>query len=557
MKLNRKITVSIFLIAFLGFPIMMATNVSANPILAQEMETIEAIISDGAEGLFTYIDTEGRPITAYGQVGFPSDALNLDATMYDDCLAMALLSIKGETLDYLLTNLIPTLFGGSEPVNATISSTLGYTALQFGDGFSIDSILDILGDTFSLLITAYLDISETAANTRVSQVLAHLSGAPFSFAFSELISLRIDEAMIAEMTGGEGGIDLPFESIDLFIHKLETPTTQTINTILGIMDDDGLLGSIDQTEFTEASGSAAALVAIPRFELINDLIGGFGGMGTNELSPYGQFALAQNFTFDQPIAVAGAGYIGDQAIEAGDTELRLSVVVGASSFEPFTDANSIVICALPDTTNITGITPNTEGSFWNPNQTLIYWNATHLGTQPDYIIHFESDDFPPRIDVERTFEPDSPVTEAGTVDVTVTVTNNGDFPITDVVIDDSYLETLYPTLVITGSTTRTVSSITPDSSATLEYSVTFVSEGAYAFIHGEVSYTYEGSEYSEGIPDQSYTIASSFIDSIMNLIEDGWPYSGMALGIIGLGAVVNIALMRRGGGGRSGGVYQV
>ena len=32
-------------------------------------------------------------------------------------------------------------------------------------------------------------------------------------------------------------------------------------------------------------------------------------------------------------------------------------------------------------------------------------------------------------------------------------------------------------------------------------------------------------------------ISSGLVDSIMNLINESWPYSGMALGIVGLGAL--------------------
>ena len=551
MKLSKKIVVSIFIVAFLGFPLMFAATSSA-----QEMETVQAIMSDGAEALFTSIDAEGRPIVAYGQVGFTSDVIDPEDPMFDGCLAMALVSIRGETLDYLLTNLAPTLFSGGDGggTNSTKVPIPGYSQLQFDGGPDIEGIFNQLGDTFSLLITAYLDVSEANANTRMSQVLTTLSSTPFNFAFSELFTIRVDQALIDEYTGGESEVQLPFDSLDLFIYKLETPASQTIESILGAMNNDGLLGSIDNTDFTGATGSAAALVVIPHLELISGMIGGIGSMNSDDMSPYNQFMISQNFTMSGSIAIAGAGYIGEQALQDGDTELKLGTVVGANSFEPYPDKNSIIICMLPETANITGISPNTAGSFWEPNSTLILWNATQLGTQSDYIVYFQSDSFPPKITVDRTFDPTS-LTEAGTVDVTVTVTNDGDFPITNVTIDETPLISRYPNLVITGPLSRNIAVIPNGESRVMEYSVTFPNEGAYGFIGGTVTYTYEGRQYSKDIPNESFVIPGSFIGDIMSLITDGWPYSGMALGIIALGAVVNIA--RRGGGAGSGKVYQV
>jgi hypothetical protein len=560
MKLNRKIIVSIFFIGFLGLPLMMAANTAANPVLAQNPDTIMDILS-GGEALFTYIDAEGRPVVAYGQVGFPGTDLDLTDQMYDGCLLMALLSIKGETLDYLLNTLGSTLFGGDsgggDNFTMPMMSSLGYNALQFGDGggFDINSILDTLGDTFSLLITVYVNIDEATSNARVSQVLSHLSAAPFGFTFSELLHFPMDEETVTQLFG-EGA---PITSINFDIQRLETPATQTIESVLGFMNDDGLLGSIDTDKFTDADGSAAALVAIPDIEELTTLFGGIGGEGMEPSLPYSQFALSQdfNFTFDEPIAIAGAGYIDEQYLESGDTDLSIGDLVGATSFVPLPDGHSIVLCGLPPTTNITGITPDDPGlTYYEPEGGFIFWNASGLGTQPDYIVHFNSDEFPPMITVTRSFDP-AIMTSGGEVEVTITVTNDGDQPITNVTVDDSGIQSAYPNLDITGSLTQSIDEIASGDSETIDYTINFENEGGYAFLHGSVNYTYDSKDYTKKIADESYVISSGLVDSIMNLINESWPYSGMALGIVGLGAVINIALAARGRGGGSGGTYQV
>ena len=87
------------------------------------------------------------------------------------------------------------------------------------------------------------------------------------------------------------------------------------------------------------------------------------------------------------------------------------------------------------------------------------------------------------------------------------------------------------------------------------YTVTFVNEGAYIFYPASVTYEYDNVTYSKDTHIDGYTVTSDLWGLLQNMIADGMPYTGIMIGVIGLGAIVNIGLMARGRGG--GGSYQV
>ncbi|MGY5852173.1 MAG: hypothetical protein RTU92_01245 [Candidatus Thorarchaeota archaeon] len=557
MTMKRKLTVTLFLVAFLAIPAVVATGISNGFTPAQDPETIIGLFDDGAEALFTYVDEQGRPVVAYAQVGFPATALELDTPKYDGCIAMALIQTRGELLEYVLGTIGADIFGGGGD-NGTPS--LSFTPAQDGGMFDINSILDYLGTEFGILATVYLDVDAAIAQSRMGAVLANLQAAPFSFSFADLFALRIDESMLGEL-GIEGNVTLPFESIDVFLYQILSEPADVIDAVLGDLDDSGLYGDIDETKFVDETvpGAAAGLLVIPDMDAIMGLFGGgmFGGAVTNPTD----YILAQAPELG-PIVVAAAGYVGDQEVVAGDTDVSIADIVGATGdFHAFDNKHSIVIAGLADTANVTGISPDDPGlAFMEGN--MIFWNASglydeaaYIGGIPDFVIEFESDDFPPLVTVTRSFTPESSQ-PGGSVAVRVTVENEGDAPITNVTIDDSAWMQHYPNIVVTGTFQTSVTAIAPGADTYIEYTVTFQNEGAYGFLNGEVTYDYNGNSFVKPITDAAFLVNTDITGVLFSLIQDGWPYSGMLMGLVGLGAVVSLVRMRGGGGG-SGGMYQV
>ncbi|MGY5875887.1 MAG: CARDB domain-containing protein [Candidatus Thorarchaeota archaeon] len=545
--MKRKITVALFLVAFLAIPAVVATGVNNGFTPAQDPETIISIFDEGAEALFTYVDNQGRPVVAYAQVGLPGAELEIDTPKYDNCIAMAVLQTRGDLLEYVLGTVGANLFNMSDS---------GTGSPDDGGLFSVNQILGYLGTEFGVLATAYLNIDATTAQQRMGAVVSNLQAAPFNFDFVDLIAIRLDEAFFAQLnfTG-----TLPFESLDIFFYQILSEPADVIAAVLDPLDDSGLLDAIDETKFTDEdiSGSAAALIVIPNLDEILNMFGGdfLGGTITNPTD----YMLAQTTNFG-PMAIAAAAYVGDQTVEAGDTEISLAEIVGASTvFDPFNNRHSVVIAGLADAANVTGITPDDSGlAFMEGN--MIFWNASGLHDLPaytsgipDFVIEFESDDFPPMVTVTRTFNPES-VTPGNTVAVRVTVENDGDDPITNVTINDSAFLDRYSTLVVAGTFQTSVTSIAPGGNTYIEYTVTFQNEGAYAFTDGVVTYDYNGNSFEKPITDEAYLVSTDITGVLLSLVQDGWPYSGMLLGLVGLGAIFNLARAR---GGKSGSMYQV
>jgi hypothetical protein len=524
MHVDKKYAIAFLLFAFLILP--MAG--SAYPVVAQDNpeEIIEILLTEGAEILVTNIDETGAPAVIYAQLGLPSDNLDFEAEMFDNCLALAVLATRGELLDYVFSLIGEDFMGGGEP---------GFMLSQFEEGLTPEAILDLLGTDFSLLISAYYNLDEAVAIGKMGQVLTHLANpAVFGFSFADIIHLRIDEDFFGE--GFE--VELPFEALDVFMYQVTNPFADALNVVLSGLDNTGLLGTIDQSIFIAERGAAAGLLAIPDMgdliELFNDTMGGGASFSLAAES----FFPSQFDAITGSISVAAVGYIGEQILTYGDTDLSIGSLVGATgSFSPMDDGISIVMGVLPEGANITGISPDDEGLAMHENDSnMVMWNASGLGTVSDYIIKFESDDFPPDITIERTFSPVSTV-PGGSVEVTVTVTNNGEVPIDNVNITDGGVRGIYSTVAIAGTTSQTVPSLAGGASASITYSVTFENEGKYTFPNAELTYEFNAQEYAKNTVTQL----------LSQMFLDGLPYSGAILGIIALGALFNINKMRKGG----------
>ena len=518
---------------------------SAYPVVAQDgpEEIIELLLTEGAEILITNIDENGAPAVIYAQLGSPVEALDLEAEMYDNCLALAVIATRGELLDYIFSMIGEDFMGGGES---------SFMLSQFDEGFTPEAILDLLGSDFRLLISAY-NLDEAVVIGKMGQVLANLANpAVFGFSFADIIHLRIDEDFF-----GEGfDITLPFESLDVFMYQVTNPFADALNAVLGGLDDSGILSNIDAEIFLAERGAAAGLLAIPDIgdlvELFNDTMGG-GGFSLAAES----FFPSQFDMIDGPIAVAFVGYIGEQIVSYGDTDLSIGSLVGATaSFSPMDDDGiSIVMAIMPESSNITGISPDVEGLTMHDNESnMVMWNASGLGVVSDYIIEFESDDFPPDIVIARTFSPGSTV-PGGSVEVTVTVTNNGTIPIENIVIVDNGVEAIYSTIAIAGDMTGTIASLAGGASTSITYTVTFVNEGKYTFPNAELTYEFNAQEYNKDTATDGYDVAADPVQLLSQMVLDGMPISGAILGIVALGALFNINKMRKGGG--SGGGYQV
>jgi hypothetical protein len=542
MHVDKKYAIAFLLFAFLILPMA----ASAYPVMAQDgpEEIIEILLTEGAEILVTNIDENGAPAVIYAQLGLPSDDLDLEAEMFDNCLALAVLATRGELLDYVFSLIGDDFMGGGEP---------GFMLSQFEEGFTPEAILDLLGTDFSLLISAYYNLDEAVAIGKMGQVLTHLANpAVFGFSFADIIHLRIDEEFFGE--GFE--VELPFDALDVFMYQVTNPFADALGVVLGGLDNTGLLGNIDQSIFLAERGAAAGLLAIPNMGDLIDLFNNTMGGGASFSLAAESFFPSQFDMIDGSISVAAVGYIGEQILTYGDTDLSIGSLVGATgSFSPMADGISIVMGVLPEGANITGISPDDEGlAMHENNSNMVMWNASGLGTVSDYIIEFESDDFPPDITIERTFSPVSTV-PGGSVEVTVTVTNNGEVSIENVNITDDGVRAIYNTVTVAGTTSQTVPSLAGGASASITYSVTFKNEGKYTFPNAELTYDFNSREYAKDTVTDGYDVVADPVQLLTQMILDGMPISGAILGIVALGALFNINKMRKGGG--SSGGYQV
>ena len=536
-----------------SIPAVTASN-SGSMIIAQDFDenTIFGLLENGAEVVFTAIDDQGAPAVVYGQLGVPDEQLALDDPMYEGCIVMALIATQGELIDYVL-DLV-----GNELFNLTGDGG-DFMAQQFGEGgFDASSILDMLGTDFSLLINVFFDLTDAQAQTQMSAIRSHLATG-FDFSFAELLDLRIDEEFISELVGET--VDLPFEGINIFIYQVTNPFADAVNSVLNVMDQTGFIQAIDRTVFTEARASGAGLLAVPDMGDLMDLIEGFmGDDGGGNVTP-SSFLLSQMPDLDGPLAIAAAGYIGDQKLSTNSYELNIfedllgkaptSVVNGLSS------GQSIVAALLPENMNVTSYSPEDEALGWtfhDENSSILFWNATAYSDVPDYTISFEAGDFPPLVSITRTFDPETTI-PGGSTQVTVTVTNDGTVPIYDVTATDDSIAATYPTSVaVTGPTSGSEAILAGGASMTFTYTVTFDYEGVYAFAPASFEYSHDGNDYAKSTHVDGYTVSADPIGLLQDMFMDGMPFTALMGGTVALGAIVNIALMAR---GRGGGSYQV
>ncbi len=553
MKLNKKHAFVIIAIGFLfSIPAVNAAN-SSPAVLAQDIgeEFFFDLIENGAEVVFTAIDEQGAPAVIYGQLGVPDASLGFDdpSDMYDGCVVMALIATQGELIEYILDLVGGSLFNSS-------SDGAIFTAQQFGEGgFGIDSIFDMLGTDFSLLINVFIDIPDPEAQANMAAIRSHLDS-NFDFSFAELLNLHIDEDFISELVGEP--VDLPFTGINIFIYQVTNPFEDAISSVLDVMDQSGFISAIDEEVFTKARASGAGLLAVPDMGDLMDLIEGFGGGG--EPSP-ASFLLSQMPALDGPLAIAAAGYIGDQILSTTSDHLDIfedllnkpptSVVNGLSS------GQSLVAAFLPENMNLTSYSPEDEAlnrTFYDANASIVFWNATAYTDVPDYTLNFEAGDFPPLVTIERTFDPRT-TTPGGSTVVTVTVTNEGTEPIYNVSLVDDLLTTTYPSSVtVTGTTSSSSAMVAGEGTLVLTYTVTFAYEGVYAFAPAVLEYDYGNNTFSKRTHIDGYTVSPDPIGLLQDMFTDGMPFTLAMGGVVALGAVVNIVLMAR---GRSSGTYQV
>ncbi|MHA2323594.1 MAG: hypothetical protein ACXACG_18355 [Candidatus Thorarchaeota archaeon] len=553
MKLNKKHAFVIIAIGFLfSIPAVNAAN-TGGAVVAQDFneDFLFDLLENGAEVVFTAIDEQGAPAVVYGQLGVPDEQLALNDPMYEGCIVMALIATQGELLEYVL-DLV-----GAELFNFTDGGGGGpFMAQQFGEGgFDFGSIFDMLGSDFSLLINVFFDLTDAAAQTQMQAIRTHLNTG-FDFEFAPLLDLRIDEEFLAGLFGEP--VDLPFTGINIFIYQVTNPFEDAVNSVLDVMDQTGFIQSIDSTVFTNARASGAGLLAVPDMGDLMDLIEGFGGGG--EPTP-ASFLLSQLPALDGPMAIAAAGYIGDQILSTNSDELNIfEDLLGKAPtgvVNGLTGGQSLVAAFLPDNMNVTSYSPEDEAlnqTYYAVNQSLIFWNATSYTDMPDYTISFEAGDFPPLVTITRSFSPETTI-PGGSTQVTVSVTNTGTEPIYDVeVVDDSIAATYLTSVEVTGSTSGSTALLAAGETLNVTYAVAFDYEGVYAFAPATLEYSHGGNNYTKHTHVDGYTVTADPIGLLQDMFMDGMPFTAAMGGAVALGAIVNIALMAR---GRGGGTYQV
>ncbi|MCK4567310.1 MAG: hypothetical protein KAU48_08375, partial [Candidatus Thorarchaeota archaeon] len=222
-----------------------------------------------------------------------------------------------------------------------------------------------------------------------------------------------------------------------------------------------------------------------------------------------------------------------------------------------TDGQSLVALQLPAEVNVTVYSPEDEAlnrTYYDSESGLIFWNATAYTNQADYTVSFEEGSFPPLITIARTFNP-ATLAAGGQVTVNVGVHNEGVSPIYNITLVDTLFTHTYPNITVTGVMSTTSSVLDAGEWLNISYTVTFVNEGGYIFYPATVTYDYDNTTYSKSCHIDGYTVSPDMIGLLSQMIADGMPYTAIAIGLVGLGGIINIGLMARGRG--NGGSYQV
>ncbi len=558
MKVKIQHALGLLLVTFLVMaPTVAAIGNSAFIIAEDEPgfgeELIQKLFEEGAEVIFSNIDEEGVPSVIYGQLGIPSDSLNLDSEMFQQCIAMALVSTHGEFLEMILELVGGDMFGDDGDDEYSEGE---FVLAQDGGGFDVNSILDMLGTEFNLLINVFVNVDQATSQSRMSQILNHMS-VTYGFGFTELFTYRIDENTFPP----EADIELPFDSIDLYIYQEIHTFGDAVDFLFNVMDTGGFLDAINPSVFSGARAAASGLLAIPDMGYLAELIESFEGEDTGDYEP--SFILSEvyqtaqlPFNVSGSLAIAAAGYRGDQVVSSATTELRISELIGSTgTISPLSTGNSLILMQLPENANITSYSPSVEGqSFYENGSNMVIWNATALGDQSDYIISFEADDFPPLVKLERTFSVNS-TTVGGSTHVTVTLTNEGTEAISNVHLNDSGIADYYDSISVSGTTEKTFTNVPGGGTVEITYTVSFSNEGGYNFPRANAEYGYDGKTFAKTTPRDVVEVRSDIGGFLSQGISDGWPYSALALGVVGLVGVYAIMGIVR--GSKSSGVYEV
>ncbi len=545
MKFTIKHALVLFMVGFIvAAPV--SAMASPNYVMAQDgldiNSLLDSLLTDGAEVIFANLDDQGVPGVIYGQLGIPSAALGLENPMYDGCIAMALISTHGEFLNLVLDLLASGGLGGDS------GSGGAFALAQDGGGFDVNSILDMLGTEFNLLINVFVNVDEATSLSRENQIMSHLT-TEFGFGFVNLLNLRIDQNFFPE----DADITLPFDSIDIYIQQESHEFGFAVDAMLDVMNGDGFLGAIARTKFTNADASAAGLIAIPDMGEVVELIDSISGDSSGgDFLPSAVYQLAQT-PFDNitgPIAIAAAGYVGGQYLDTSSTSLHVEDLLGVTgTISPLPSANSLIVAMLPDSVNVSSISPDVPGqSYFNASEgNTVFWNATALGTQSDYIINFEAGEFPPMITIDRIFSPASgTIGPGGSTTVTVTVTNGGTEAISNLSLTDTAFASTYSHVTVVGDTSNTYTTLAGGDSVTITYTVTFANEGGYLFAPAELTYEYNGDSFFKDSLRQGFTVATDVAGLLTSAILDGMPYTVIALGFVGLVGIYAIMGLRKG-----------
>ena len=263
---------------------------------------------------------------------------------------------------------------------------------------------------------------------------------------------------------------------------------------------------------------------------------------------------------DGPLAIAAAGYIGNQILSTTSDELRIfEDLLGKSPTDEvngLSSGQSLVAAFLPPNMENVTYSPSDEPgnrTFYDANASIVFWNATGY-TETDYIINFDAGDFPPLVTITRFFDPETAI-PGGSTQVTVTVTNEGTEPVYNVSLVDDNIAATYPSSVtVAGPTSSTTATLPGGGTLAISYTVTFDFEGVYAFAPAELEYDYGNNTFSKHTHVDGYTVSADPIGLLQAMFLDGMPFTAVMGGAVALGAIVNIALMARGKGG---GTYQV
>ncbi|MFW9944415.1 MAG: BatD family protein, partial [Candidatus Sifarchaeia archaeon] len=485
------------------------------------------------------IGETGGAQVIYGQLGIPSDSLGLDLPMYDGCIVMVLVATYGEFLEYVFSLIGTDFFGGGNGGG-------GITALQT-DMFSLDSIFDMLGSEFTLLVNVFLDLTEAESRGNMAEILAYMGTGNLGFTFAEVFTFRLDQSFFPP----EMEITLPFSSLDIYIHQVTN--FDVVSTVFDVMDSTGFAGAIDETVITDADAAAAGLLAIPDMTALVDMIEGFNAGPT--FITAADYAASQfgNLTLEGPLAIAAVGYIGDQVLDTSSTQLDVfsELLGGTGTVDPLDDGLSLVMAHMPYNVNVTDYSPKNEAlnlTFWDNNTNMVFWNATGLGPQSDYIVYLNASALPPMITMERTFNPRTCAVGESTT-VTVTVTNDGNDPIYNVTLQDLGFGAIYTDMAPTTTPSDTWAMLGPSESQSIQYTVTFTNEGRYTFPGAVLTYDFRGYTFSKDMQNEGFTVAGDLVGLLSQAMMDGWPFTGGVIGLVALVGVYSVwGLVRSRGG---------